>query len=698
MSQLRHTMLLMLFSIGTINMFGCKSDRQPDEKQLLTLEQKRVYRIEKIAPAQVVQLYADGFENLSLKEKTFTYYLYLASIAARDISIDQHHRNALEVRDLFEEVYTHSASVDPNVKGKITHYLKLFWVNNGFYDNLTGHKFVPECTYDELRQAVATGIQSGARFTSGNETIDQKLERLRPVIFDPKVDSQETNKTPGEDWIKGSAVNCYGPGLTYDEVKRWAKAGNEKHPLNSTLVKENGKLVEKVWRAGSKTIPAGLYSSQLNAAISFLEKAIPFAASEYQAETVRLLINYYKTGDPEDFRKFNVHWVKDSSAVDFIQGFIEVYLDPRAQKGEFEALIYYADPEQASMMKRLATLAQYFEDRAPWKDEYKKKIDHSPIANVINVIIGIGGSGPVSFVGVNLPNDQSTREQYGTKSILLYNVQDAIDKSSGEELTKEFAWDAEEVHNQELYGSRAENLQTAMHEVIGHGSGRVSSSLRGKDPANFLPGYYNTLEETRADLVALWNAWDPKLVDIGVANDTGEARKIGETMYQKAVQTGLSQLRRIGKSEQLEEDHLKDRQLIVHYIIKNSKAIQVVKREGKTYYHIVDFNAARSAVGELLAEVMRIKAEGDLPAGKRLIDRYGLRVNTELRDEVQDRVLHLGLAAYTGFVMPKLEPVSDPTAKIVDVKMSYPLDLAKQMLEWSAFTKPFRTGDQRKGM
>ena len=682
--------VLFLFSLTMIT-GSCTTD--PRDK-MDRMHHERKYELERVGPAQVVQLYSDGFDQLSRREKIFSYYMYLAALAARDISIDQHHRNGLEVRELLEEIYRHSSSVEPRIREKIVQYTKLFWINNGFYDNLTSQKFIPGCSFEEFKQAVHAAELAGAKFMVSGETLDWKLERVRPVIFDPKVDPVLTDKTPGEDWIKGSAVNFHGPGLTYDDVEKWASAGNEKNPLNSTIVKEHGKIVEKVWRAGSvnagaggKGISPGLYAEQLNAAISYLEQAIPYAASNHQAETLRLLVRYYRTGDLEDFRKFNIHWVKDSSNVDFIHGFIEVYLDPRGAKAEFESSLYYTDPAQTKLMQNLARYAQYFEEKAPWKDEYKKKIDRSPIANVINIIVGTGGTGPIMPIGINLPNEQSIREQYGSKSVLLNNVQDAYDKSTGKELLKEVAWDEQEVQNQEQYGTVANNLHTAMHEVIGHGSGKASQKLKGRDPSDFLPGYYSTLEEARADLVALWNAWDPKLVDIGIAKDEAEARKIGETMFQQQIRVALTQLRRIGTNEQLEEDHMKNRQLNAYYIIKHSDAVKVEQRNGKTYYHVVDFDAARKAAGELLAEIMRIKAEGDLAAAKALVDTYGLKIDVKLRDEIQDRVKYLKLPSYTGFVMPKLEPVSDPTAKIVDIKVSYPLDIATQMLEYSAFTK-----------
>lgn len=667
-------------SITVISLTGCA-------EQSNKVQEERKYKLERVGPAQVVQLYGDGFEQLSSKEKIFTYYLYLAAIAGRDIAIDQHHPNALEVRNLLEGIYTHSDGIDPALMEKITTYLKLFWINNGFYDNLTSRKFVPECSFDEFQSACAIAQQNGATLGLDGEPLQTKLNQLKKIIFDPNYEPTMTNKTPGSDWVKKSAMNFYGDGLTYKEVEAWAKAGNEKNPLNSKVVKERGKIVEKIWRAGDDGISPGMYSADLNAVVKYLEMAIPYASSDYQAETVRLLIKYFKTGDLEDFRKYNIHWVKDSSTVDFIMGFIEVYLDPRGQKAEWETSIYFTNPEQTKLMRNLAKYAQYFEDKAPWKAEYKKKIERSPIANVIDVIVETGGTGPVSPIGINLPNEQAIREQHGSKSVLLHNVVEAYEKSRGKLLVMEFAWDQNEVEMNEKYGLVADNLHTAMHEVIGHGSGKVNPKLEGKDPAEFLPGYYNTLEEARADLVALWNAWDDKLVDIGVAKDNTEARRIGEVMLQQQVRVGLTQLYRIGKQEQLEEDHMKNRQMIVHYIIKNSDAVRIEKREGRTYYHIVDYDKARQAVGNLLTEVMRIKAEGDLKAAKQLIDTYGLKIDIALRDEVQERVKKLDLPSYTGFVQPKLEPVLNPEGKVADVKVSYPLDLATQMLEYSAFTR-----------
>ncbi len=674
---------LLIFSVSSC---GKKEHKMQDERK---------YTLERVGPARVVQLYADGFDQLSTKEKIFAYYLYLAGIAGRDIAIDQHHPGALEVRELFEEVYKHSQGIDTTALGKISKYLKLFWINNGFYDNLTSSKFIPECTFEEFRIACLIAQKNGATFIRNGELLENKLNRLRKLVFDPDFQPTMTNKTPGQDWIKGSAVNFYGGGLTYKEVESWARAGKEKNPLNAKVVEKNGKIVEEVWRAGGDGTSPGVYAPDLQSVIKYLEMAIPYASSGHQAETVRLLIKHFRTGDLEDFRKFNIQWVKDSATVDFIMGFIEVYLDPRGQKAEWESSIFFTNPEQTKLMQNLAKYAQYFEDKAPWKDAYKKKIDRSPLANVIDVIIETGGTGPVSPIGINLPNEQSIREQYGSKSVLLHNVVEAYEKSRGKQLLQEFAWDQNEIDMNEKYGLTADNLHTAMHEVIGHGSGKVSSKLEGKDPADFLPGYYSALEETRADLVALWNAWDEKLVDIGAAKDKAEARMIGEVMFQQQIRVALTQLYRIGKHEQLEEDHMKNRQLIGRYIIQNSDAVKVEIRDDKIFYHILDYDKAREAAGGLLAEIMRIKAEGDLKAAKELVDSYGLKVDIALRDEVQERVKKLDLPAYTGFVQPRLEPVWNSEGRVVDVKVSYPLDLATQMLEYSSFTRKEKSNLQK---
>lgn len=685
--------LFILLSMSIIASTVMTAQHKDTPKQP-TIPERR-YAIEKIqmgdvGPVRIVQLYADGFDKLSLREKIFIYYLAQAAIVARDIAIDQRHRNALEVRDLIEAVYTHPKGIDKKVYDQIVLYTKLFWVNNSMYDNITARKFVLPCTFDEFKTALKIAIKNGAAvaLTKG-ETLDQKLERLRPTMFDPAYEPVQTNKTPGHDMIAGSANNLY-EGTTFAEVDAWAKAGNEKNDLNSKVVKENGQLVEKVYRTGNKhlggTIEPGLYAADLQAAITYLEKAKEYASNSRQAENISKLIKFYQTGDLNDWREYNIGWVQETqSQVDMIHGFIEVYLDARGAKGQFESVINFANPELTEMFQKVGTNAQYFEDRMPWAEQYKKK-DVKPLKyTVINVVVETGDAGPVSAIGINLPNEQDVREQYGSKSVTLYNIVDAYDKTSGKDITKEFSFSKEEIELQEKYGNLADNMHTALHEVLGHASGKVSPNLKG-DPQSALPGYYSTLEEARADLVALWHIWDPKLVEIGIIPNTLDVVK---AMYNKEIRNAcLVQLQRVPKGhDQLEEDHMKNRQLIAHWLWKNADCVERVEKDGKTYFRITSYEKMRDGVGKLLAEIQRIKAEGDLPAIKALVDTYGLKIDTSLRDQVLARMEKLDRAVYTGFVMPKLELVKNTKGEITDVKVSYPLDLGKQMLEYSAFTK-----------
>lgn len=656
---------------------------------------ERKYTIEKlqmgdVGPVRIVQLYADGFEKLSTKEKIFTYYLAQSAIAARDIAIDQRHRNALEIRELLEAVYSHPQGIDPALLEQITLYTKLFWVNNSQYDNITSRKFVPLFSAEQFSIAVKSAMFNGAAVSMApGETIDRKLERLRRSIFDITFEPVQTNKTPGDDMIAGSANNNY-EGTTFAEVDAWAKAGNEKNPLNSKVVKENGQLVEKVYRTGTKhlggTIPAGMYAADLQVAISYLEKAKAFASNKRQAANLDKLIKFYRTGDLKDWREYNIGWVKETeSKVDMIHGFIEVYLDARGAKGQFESVVNFANPELTELFQKVGTNAQYFEDRMPWEAKYKKA-DVKPLKyTVINVVVETGDAGPVSAIGINLPNEQDVREQYGSKSVTLYNIVDAYEKTGGKDILKEFAADQEEIELSERFGSLADNMHTALHEVLGHASGKVSPNLK-VDPQAALPGYYSTLEEARADLVALYHIWDPKLVEIGIIPNTLDVVK---AMYTKEVRNaGLIQLQRVPKGhDQLEEDHMKNRQMIVHWLWKNADCIERYQKDGKTYFRITSYEKMRDGVGKLLAEVQRIKSEGDLAGAKALIDTYGFKIDTALRDEVLARMEKLDRAVYTGFVMPKLQPVKDAKGKITDVTIEYPLDLGKQMLEYSSFTK-----------
>jgi dipeptidyl-peptidase-3 len=653
-------------------------------------QMERSYSLERVGPARVVQLYADGFENLSAQERIFIFYLSRAALAARDITIDQHHRFALEIRDLLEGIVTQKDAIEPAVYESILTYTKLFWINNGPYDNITSRKVLLECNPEQLHAAAEAALAGDADLGLGDESLNAKLDRVSPVLFDPAFEPIMTNKTPGEDWIKSSAINFYGRELTLSEVERWARSGRQRNDLNAKLVKRRGRIAEEVWRAGGNGTAPGLYASDLNAAIAFLEQAIPWASGPYQQETIRKLIRYFRTGEIEDFRQFNIHWVGDTSRVDFINGFIEVYLDPRGEKAEYEASAFWADEALTRSIRAIASNVQYFEDRMPWDPRYKKA-DVKPLeANVVNVALATGGTGPVSPIGINLPNEQMIRERYGSKSVVLFNIMDAAEKAGGQVLINEFAFDQQERDLQFTHGTLAANVHTALHEVLGHASGKT---MVAGDPSSYLPGYYSTLEETRADLVALWHIWDEKLTDIGAIPSIDVAKQMYNAFVRNAL---LLQLRRIPEGDQIEEDHMKNRQLIANYVLKNSDAITLEKRDGKTYVRILDYGAMRVTIGALLAEVMRIKAEGDLAAAQDLVNTYGLKIDTILRDEVLERIKPLDVASYNGYVMPDYVLITDDAGNAIDAMVSYPGDLMSQMLSYSAFTKKAKAPHQAK--
>lgn len=682
--------LFLTFVLFYLLTLTAQQNDKPKQQNLM----ERQYTIEKlqmgnVGPVRIVQLYADGFEKLSLKEKLFIYYLYQSAVAGRDIAVDQRHKDALEVRELLEAVYTHSQGIAPHVLEQITLYTKLFWVNNSMYDNITSRKFILHCSAEEFQSAVERAVKNGAVISQKpGESLEQKLARLQLLLFNENFEPVQTNKTPGADMIAQSANNLY-EGTTFAEVDAWAKAGKEKYSLNSKVVKKNGVLVEEVYRTGTRhlggTIPKGMYAEDLQSVIFYLDKAKEFASNPLQKENLEKLITFYQTGDEQDWRNYNIGWVQETkSPVDMIHGFIEVYLDARGAKGQFEAIVNFANPELTEMFQKIGTNAQYFEHNTPWQDAYKKK-DVKPLKyTVINVVVETGDAGPVSAIGINLPNEQDIREHYGSKSVTLYNIVDAYDKTGGKDILREFAASPEEIQRAEQYASLADNLHTALHEVLGHASGKMSSSLT-KDPKEYFPGYYSTLEETRADLVAMWHIWDPKLVELGVLSNTEETAK---AMYDKEIRNAcLTQLQRVPKGhDQLEEDHMKNRQLIAHWLWKNAGSIERAQQNGKTFFRITDYQKMKAGVGKLLSEIQRIKSEGDFSAAKNLIDTYGLKIDTALRDEVLERMEKLDRAVYTGFVMPKLEPEKDSKGTITDIKISYPLDLAKQMLEYSAFT------------
>ncbi len=639
----------------------------------------RTYLLERVDEAAVVQLYADGFASLPVDQRILIWHFYQAAIAGRDIFFDQRYPHNLDMRDVLEAMLKHP-SEDAPTHAELQRYTKLFWINSGPYNNLTARKFVLRCTPQQFAAAAHAAAAKGATFpTRRGESLDALLERLTPMFFDASVDAAVTTKSPpaGQDILQASANNLYS-GVTMKDLERV----EERYPLNSRLVKKNGTIVEEVYRVG------GMYDAQIRAVIGHLEDAIPHAP-EPTAKALRALIEWYRSGEERDRRSYDIAWVADKSApVDTINGFTEVYLDARGIKGAWEALVYYVNTTKTAAIKTLAAEAQWFENRMPWDRKYCKENVQGVTANVIDVVIETGDAGPVTPIGINLPNEQEVREQYGSKSVSISNVNEAYDRSMDPGMRSEFAWSPEEVARAEQWQGFAHELATDLHEVIGHASGQMDPNL-GCAPQSALKEQYSAIEESRADLVALYFLPDPKLVEMGLIR-AEDHDAVVRAEYENYARTPLAQLRRVREGTTIEEDHMRNRQMIVHWLMANTTAIEKRVRDGKTYYVMLDPDAFREGAGRLLAEVQRIKATGDYAAAKVLMDNYGIHFDAALRDEIVARVEKLNLPSYTGFVQPKLEPVRNADGTIRDVEISYPLDLTKQMLEYSEATQGSR--------
>jgi dipeptidyl-peptidase-3 len=667
-----HRMLILLVAAL---LTACTTPERADEgPQPPPGSGERKYLLEQVDDAAVVQLYADGFASLPLREKTLIWHLSQAAIAGRDIFYDQKHRDALEMRRVIEAIVTRAEGVDPGALAEIRRYAKLFWINNGPYNNLSARKFVLKMTPEAFAAAARTAAEAGAAFpTREGESLEATLQRLQPMFFDPNVDPIVTNKSPGpgKDILTASANNLYS-GVSMNDLRGFT----ERYGLNSRLVKQpNGRLVEEVYRID------GRYGKEIAEIVGHLEAAVPFAA-EPMANALRALIQWYRTGEEADRVKYDVAWVQDvNSPVDTINGFIEVYMDPRGIKGSWEGLVFYVHREKTERIRKFADNAQWFEDNMPFDPKYRKPDVRGIVANAIEVVMETGDSGPVTPIGINLPNDQRIREQYGSKSVSLSNVTEAYDKSTPGSMRSEFSWAPEEADRAARFGSTASELHTDMHEVIGHASGRQAEGFKGT-PQEAIKEYFSALEEGRADLVGLYFVADPRLVELGLV-PAADHEALVQAQYESYTRNALVQLRRVREGSQLEQDHMRNRQMIVRWLMANTKAIERRSRDNKTFYVMVDPKAFREGVGRLLAEVQRIKSEGDREAAAKLFETHGIRFDVALRDEVVARVDALNLPSYTGFVMPKLTPVTAADGTITDVTISYPMDLTTQMLEFS---------------
>jgi dipeptidyl-peptidase-3 len=621
-----------------------------------------------------IQITADSFNDLSLNGKLDAYWLYMAAVAINPIAYDQNSVYGLREKHLLEEIITHPKGIDANVLAKITDYTKVFWGNQGNHNTFTSRKFLPEFTSAEFRAAAEQALKNGAALGTP-EKLSRELQELEKPVFDATFQPMLTlkNTKNGDDPLMASGNNLYSDVTLKDLV-----GFTEHYALNSRLVKRNGKLIEEVYRAGTPDgkIPPGLYARELSLAIANLQRAIPFAPDQ-QKKVIRDLIRFYQTGEWADWIQVGTDWVADKSNPDFSNGFVEVYKDARGQKGAMQGFVTLVDEKLNQMMKAFATNAGYFEQKAPWLDAYKNPNPNPPVVNAVEALIETADFN-VGTIGDNLPNEQEIHDKFGSKSFIFTGSIRALNDAPGSKVSGEFASSKEEMDRARQYGDLTENLFTAMHEVIGHGSGKLSPKIT-KEPASYIKEYYSTLEETRADLMALWNFWDPKLIEMGVM----PSLDVAKNAYDGEARSALVQLREVPTGDTIEEDHRRGTQLIVNFVRDKTGAIQPLERDGKVYLVVTDYAKMREGVGMLLAELMRVKAEGDYDAATALITKYGIHFNTAWRDQVIARYKTLNLPTYWVGINPELELHKGADGKVDDVRISYPRDIVKQQLLYS---------------
>jgi dipeptidyl-peptidase-3 len=631
------------------------------------------WQTDQFGDVRVLRYRVSGWDQLGLQQKKLAYYLSMAGLSGRDIYWDQNYKHNLEVRKALEKIIKDYKGQRSGAEwDAFMTYAKQVFFANGIHHHYSMDKFTPAFTRGYLDSLVAG---SGAALS----------KEVADILFDPEVDAKKVSLDKDKDLVLASAVNFYGDDINAKEVEAYYAAREVKGDttpiswgLNSKLVRgPDGQLKEGTWKVG------GLYGPAMAECVKWLEKAAGVAENEQQRKAINLLIQFYNTGDLHTWDEFNVAWVKDTaSKVDFINGFIEQYNDPLGKRGSYESIVEITDPVATASMEVIQKNAQWFEDHSPLLPQHKKKNVVGITYRFINVVNEAGDAAPSTPIGVNLPNADWIRKDHGSKSISLGNIIDAYDKSTGEGALKEFCYDQAEVDRAVKYGSLAGNIHTALHEVVGHASGQIEPGIAGPDIT--LKSYASTLEEGRADLVALYYMMDPKLVEMGVM----PSPEVGKAEYDGYIRNGLMvQLRRLQLGKQVEEAHMRNRQWVSAWVyekgLPDSVIVKVV-RDGHTYFHIRDYEKLRSLFGDLLKEVQRIKSQGDFKAGHDLVENYGVKVDQALHAEVLQRSAHINTAPYAGFIQPRLVPVTDAAGNITDVKIEYPDNFVDQMLEYGA--------------
>lgn len=635
------------------------------------------YLSERFADIQLLRYKLEGFEKLTLQQKRLIYYLSQATVFGRDITFDQFGVYNLRIRKILEVIYI-NYGVDRNDDDfrALENYLKRVWFSSGIYHHYSTDKFKPGFSPSFLRNALKQCNPQSLPLNEG-QTVDELCDELFPVIFDEELLSKRVNKADGDDLIKTSACNYY-QDVTQEEVESFyakKKEGDDQEPpsygLNSTLLKKDGQIYEEVWSAN------GRYANAIRHIIYWLEKAKEVAENECQKSVIEHLITYYKSGDLKEFDKYSVEWVKClGTKVDFINGFIEVYGDPLGLKGSWEGLVEYINEEATLRTQTICKNAQWFEDHSPVDTRFKKDVVNGVSANVICAAMLGGDEYPSTAIGINLPNADWIRANHGSKSITISNITDAYRKSSkGNGFLKEFVRDASMVELIEKYDDFCDDLHTDLHECLGHGSGKL---LPGVDP-DALKSYGNVIEEARADLFALYYMADDKLVELGLLPDS-EAYK--SNYYTYMLNGLMTQLVRIEKGRNIEEAHMRNRALIARWCLAHTRSMRLVKKDGATQLEIDNYEELRSLVANLLAEIQRIKSEGDFEAARDLVENYAVKIDQELHQEVLERYKALDLAPYKGFINPWLIPVYDKNGEFIDIQVNYSESYEHQMLRY----------------
>lgn len=639
------------------------------------------YTVEQFADLQILRYRVPGFENLSLQQKELVYYLTEAALQGRDILFDQNGKYNLRIRRTLEAVYIgyKGDKNTPDFKAMEV-YLKRVWFSNGIHHHYGSEKFVPSFAPEFFEEAVLSVDASTLPLAEG-QTVEQLCDELSPVIFDPTVMPKRVNQAAGEDLVLTSACNYY-DGVTQKEAEDFYNAMKDpkdetpvSYGLNSRLVKENSKIQEKVWKVG------GLYGQAIDKIVYWLKKAEGVAENPEQKAVIAELIKFYETGDLKTFDEYAILWVKDlNSLVDFVNGFTESYGDPLGMKASWESLVNFKDMEATHRTEIISGNAQWFEDHSPVDKQFKKDEVKGVSAKVITAAILAGDLYPATAIGINLPNSNWIRSHHGSKSVTIGNITDAYNKAAhGNGFNEEFVYSDAELQLIDKYADLTGELHTDLHECLGHGSGKL---LPGVDP-DALKAYGSTIEEARADLFGLYYVADPKLVELGL---TPNADAYKAEYYTYLMNGLMTQLVRIEPGNNVEEAHMRNRQLIARWVFEKGaadKVVELVKKDGKTYVVVNDYEKLRALFGELLSEIQRIKSTGDYQGAHDLVENYAVKVDPALHAEVLERYKKLNLAPYKGFVNPKYEAVVDAAGKITDVKVTYDEGYAEQMLRYS---------------